>query len=114
MTHAIAPAPLTSRRAALVAAARFEGVGAATCRRTGDSDGERAHLERAHILSRPLALLHVRTHLALLGHALRQHEWREALGQSGRVVVAVPTSWTDGAEAEQHDVPDDLVSLLNW
>ncbi len=51
-----------------------------------------ALLERAHILSQPFAGLHVKVHLRMLGRALRDRRWREALGQLPRLVLAGPGS----------------------
>jgi hypothetical protein len=39
-----------------------------------DSDVEWRHLERAHILSQPWPLPHVRTHAAMLGYAIRARD----------------------------------------
>ena len=49
-------------------------------------------LERAHILSQPFAGLHVKVHFRMLGRALRDRRWREALGQLPRLVLAGPGS----------------------
>jgi hypothetical protein len=105
-------------------AAWSDEVGAAReARRTGDPKGEWAHLERAHILSQPLAATHVRTHLAMFGAAFRHHDVHEALGQVFRMLVAAPGSVTGkypvgntgGANVsafEPMPIPDDLVALL--
>ncbi len=52
------------------------------------------HLERAHIVSQPMAGPHVRTHLAMLRLALRTRRPHEVAGQVFRTVVAAPGSWT--------------------
>ncbi|MDO9176337.1 MAG: DUF3703 domain-containing protein, partial [Actinomycetota bacterium] len=51
-------------------------------------------LEDAHVLSQPLAVAHVRVHLAMFAVGLRLHDWREVVGQAARLVVAAPGSWT--------------------
>jgi len=54
---------------------------ARTARHGGDEAQAWRHLERAHILSQPSAARHTRTHLHMLGHALRRRDHRETLGQ---------------------------------
>jgi hypothetical protein len=49
-------------------------------------------LERAHILSQPWPVPHVRTHAAMIGLAVRQRDTREVVGQLIRVLVAGPAS----------------------
>ena len=81
-------------------------------------------LERAHIVSQPFPILHTRTHLAMLAHALRSRDRREALGQLFRLVVAAPGSVsgryplgnTGGANVSAFapmPIPDDLAPLLS-
>ncbi len=88
-----------------------------------DGAGEWAHLERAHIVSQPLAGLHVRTHGAMFGAALRRRDGRELVGQAFRLVVAGPGSLTGrypvgntgGANVsafEAMDLPADLQALF--
>ena len=100
-----------------------ERIAARDARRGGDERAEWHHLERAHILSQPLAVPHVRTHLAMLAAAMRRHDRTEALGQVVRVVVAAPGSWTgryptgntggaDVSALRPMPVPDDLRRLL--
>lgn len=60
----------------------------------GDFTGEWFHLERAHILSQPVAVRHVRTHVAMLRHGLRARDRREVVGQLFRMLVAGPGSIT--------------------
>jgi hypothetical protein len=60
-------------RPPLTAAWAAERASARTARAAGDIAAEWHHLERAHILSQPVALLHVRTHVAMLGVGLRRH-----------------------------------------
>ena len=61
-------------------------------RAAGDTAGEWRHLERAHILSQPLPVAHVRTHLAMLGNGIRRRDRREIVGQLVRLLVAGPGS----------------------
>jgi len=63
-------------------------------RANGDTATEWSHLERAHVLSQPLAGLHVRTHLAMFGAAVRRRDRHEIAGQAFRLVVAGPGSLT--------------------
>jgi hypothetical protein len=49
-------------------------------------------LERAHVLSQPWPVPHVRTHAAMVGLAARQRDTREIVGQIVRVLVAGPAS----------------------
>jgi hypothetical protein len=89
-------------------------------------DFERAwsHLERAHILSQPLAGAHVRTHGAMLVAAVRRREGKEVLGQLFRLAVAGPGSLTGrypvgntgGADVSAFapmPIPDDLRAILD-
>ncbi|HZR12199.1 MAG TPA: DUF3703 domain-containing protein [Acidimicrobiia bacterium] len=96
---------------------------ARTARVSGDTRAEWAHLERAHVLSQPLAGAHVRTHVAMLATALRRRDRREIVGQLFRTVVAGPASMTGrypvgntgGADVSPFapmPVPDDLRPLL--
>ena len=48
---------------------RSKPLPSARARSIGDERGEWKHLERAHILSQPMAGPHVRTHVAMLGAA---------------------------------------------
>ena len=49
-------------------------------------------LERAHILSQPWPIPHVRSHAAMMRLAIQQRDRRELLGQALRIVVAGPAS----------------------
>jgi Protein of unknown function (DUF3703) len=71
-----------------------ELAAARAARRDHDLVGEWNHLERAHILSQPMAVRHVRTHLSMLAVAGRRRQRREVVGQLFRVLVAAPGSWT--------------------
>ena len=69
-----------------------EHAAARQARTAGDTGAEWHHLERAHILSQPLAAAHVRTHLAMLGYGIRHRDRREITGQLARLLVAGPGS----------------------
>jgi hypothetical protein len=71
---------------------KAENAGARQARSTGDHAAEWTHLERAHILSQPMAVAHVRTHLGMLAFALRRHDLHEIIGQLIRAIVAGPGS----------------------
>ena len=110
-------------RATLRAAWRTERDAARAAGRAGDPALEWRHLERAHILSQPLAGIHLRIHGAMLAAAIRRREVRETVGQLARVVLAAPgsisgrypTGNTGGAGVSAFrpmPVPDDLRPLL--
>jgi hypothetical protein len=110
-------------RAVLRAAWRTERDAARAAQRGGDTTLEWRHLERAHILSQPLAGLHLRTHGVMLAAALRRRDARETIGQVTRVLLAAPGSLsgrypvgnTGGADVSAFRpmaVPDDLRPLL--
>ena len=93
-------------------------------RNRGDNSGEWAHLERAHILSQPMAVAHLRTHFAMLAAGMRRRDRAEVLGQVLRLVVAAPGSWTGrypvgntgGANVSAlrpMPIPDDLRAILD-
>jgi Protein of unknown function (DUF3703) len=97
---------------------------ACAAKRRGDIAEEWRHLERAHVLSQPMAGRHVRTHVAMLGYGLRRRDRREIIGQLVRLVVAAPGTWTGrypvgntgGANVnalEPMPVPDDLKAVLD-
>jgi hypothetical protein len=96
---------------------------ARAARSSGDPSAEWRNLERAHILSQPLAGPHVRTHFAMLTAALRCRDRRELVGQLFRIIVAAPGSITGkypigntgGADVSPFTpmpIPDDLRPLL--
>ncbi len=96
---------------------------ARTARSVGDRPGEWRHLERAHILSQPMAGPHLQTHLLMLGSAWRRRDRHEVLGQLFRLVVAAPGTWTGrypvgntgGADVSAFrpmPIPDDLRAEL--
>ena len=128
--EAVASPPLepasrtTESRRTLLQAWSDERAAARSARSDGDLPGEWRHLERAHILSQPMAVPHVRTHVAMLGAALRRRDRREIVGQLLRLVVAAPGSWTgrypvgntggaDVSALRPMPIPDDLRSFSN-
>lgn len=115
--------PKPDRPEAIRQAWAAERRAARQARADRDPSRERHHLERAHILSQPFALEHVRTHLAMLGYGVRTRDVREIIGQLVRLVVAGPGSAmrryplgnTGGANLsafEPMDIPDDLRAIL--
>src|SRR5215218_7557462 len=100
-----------------------ERAGARDSRARGDGPGEWRHLERAHILSQPMAGPHLRTHLAMLSAGIRRHDRREMIGQALRLIVAAPGTWTgrypvgntggaDVSAVKAMPIPEDLRALL--
>ena len=100
-----------------------EQAAARRARSAGDAAGEWSHLERAHIISQPLAVAHVRTHLAMLGYGVRHRDRREIAGQLARLVVAGPgsalrryplgnTGGADVSAVTPMPIPVDLDALL--
>jgi hypothetical protein len=99
-------------------------LGAARAARSNsDASAEWTHLERAHILSQPMAGPHVRTHVAMFTTALRRRDRHEVVGQLFRMIVAAPGSMTGkypvgntgGADVSAFapmPIPDDLRPLL--
>jgi hypothetical protein len=81
-------------RSRLRAAWSDETAAARAARERGDPAAQWKHLERAHILSQPLAGARVRTHLAMFGYAFRRRDRHEIVGQVLRIIVAAPGSWT--------------------
>lgn len=101
-----------------------ERTAARAARQLNDVEDEWQHLERAHVLSQPMAGPHVRTHVAMLGYGLRRRDRREIVGQLVRLVVAAPGTWTGrypvgntgGANVsalKPMPIPDDLQAVLN-
>lgn len=108
---------------ALRAAWQRERDAADAARLRGRPHDEWHHLGRAHIVSQPLARLHVRTHGAMFAFGWRERDRKEVLGQVFRLLVAGPASLagrypvgnTGGADVkalEPMPVPDDLASLF--
>ena len=88
------PGPSSDASGDLAAAWSIERAAGRNARARGDVAAEWRHLERAHILSQPKALLHMRTHVAMLTAGIRRHDRREVAGQLLRLVVAGPGSLT--------------------
>jgi Protein of unknown function (DUF3703) len=76
------------------------------------------------VLSQPMAVPHVRTHVAMLGYGLRRRDRHEIIGQLVRLVVAAPGTWTrrypvgntGGANVsalKPMPIPEDLRAVLN-
>ena len=101
-----------------------ERSAARQARQRGDIEAEWRHLERAHVLSQPMAVAHVRTHVAMLGYGVRRRDRHEIAGQLLRVVVAAPATWTGrypagntgGANVgatKSMPIPEDLQAALD-
>jgi Protein of unknown function (DUF3703) len=81
-----------------------------------------ARLERAHLLGQPRTVLHVRSHVAMLGWAWRRRTPREITGQLLRIAAAALFTWlwvprgnTGGANIpalRQLPLPADLEAQL--
>src|SRR5918998_6283791 len=119
----IGGAAAPARRDVLRRAWSDEMATARAARARGDVAAAWHHLERAHILSQPMAGPHVRTHVAMLGHGIRRRDRREVLGQIVRLAVAAPGTWTErypvgntgGADVnalQPMPIPDDLRAIL--
>jgi hypothetical protein len=115
---------VSAKRSGLNEAWAHERTAARAARRRADVDDEWRHLERAHVLSQPMAVPHVRTHVAMLGYGLRRRDRREIVGQMVRLVVAAPGTWTGrypvgntgGANVsalKPMPIPDDLQAVLS-
>ena len=115
--------PDKPQRTRLHAAWRRELDAARTARGKGNLGLEWAHLERAHVVSQPLALHHAATHALMLAHGIRRRDRREITGQLFRIAVAAPGSIsrrypvgnTGGADVDPYTpmpIPDDLQPLL--
>ena len=115
--------PKPSDRTAIRDAWRAERRAADQARLVGDANQEWAYLERAHILSQPMAGPHVRTHVSMLGYAVRHRDRHEVVGQLIRLAVAGPGSLTGrypvgntgGANVSAlrpMPIPDDLRGFL--
>ena len=118
-----APPLTTDVRTRVRAAWAVELDAARAARSTGDTSAEWTHLERAHILSQPMAGPRVRTHIAMFGAGIRRRDTHEVIGQLFRVMVAAPGSKTGkypvgntgGANVSAFapmPVPEDLRALL--
>src|SRR5688500_15992581 len=114
---------MTKGRELLLAAWSNERAQAKAARNRGDFSDEWSRLERAHILSQPMIMPHVRTHLAMISYGLRRRDGREIAGQLLRLILAGPGSLTGrypvgntgGANVSAFlpmPVPDDFLILL--
>jgi Protein of unknown function (DUF3703) len=114
---------MNTSNAALRAAWLVETAAATQARRDGEQALEWAHLERAHVLSQPMAGRHIRTHMAMLAAGWRRRDMHEIAGQLMRLVVAGPGSVTGrypvgnpgGANVSAFrpmSMPEDLAALL--
>ena len=83
-----------SNRQRLVAAWAIERQASKDAMRRHDLNTAWARLERAHIISQPIAGRHVRTHLAMLRFAIRARRADEIAGQLFRTIVAAPGTWS--------------------
>ena len=113
----------SDRRRGLEVAWATERNEARTARAEGNAAAEWRHLERAHILSQPMAWPHLVTHASMFSAAWRRRDLREVVGQTARLLLAVPGSVsgrypvgnTGGAGVSAFrpmPIPDDLRSLL--
>jgi hypothetical protein len=84
--------PTPRNKPAIRHAWAVEYTAARDARAAGHTVGEWHRLERAHILSQPLPVAHVRTHLAMLAYGIRHRNRREVIGQLVRLLVAGPGS----------------------
>ena len=109
--------------AAVRAAWRAETAATRAARRAGDPAEQWRRLERAHILSQPLVVAHIRTHADMLSFAVRHRDRHEVVGQIVRLAVAAPgtalrryplgnTGGADVSAVMPMDVPADLLRLL--
>ena len=76
----------------------------------GELDVAYARFERAHILGQAKTRLHVKSHVAFLRWALNARDYREALGQLGRILAAGLLTWLwvpRGIPGERESVPCD-------
>lgn len=116
--------PRPTNKATIRQAWTTERAAAHLARAAGDRAVEWDHLERAHILSQPLAIAHLRTHVAMLGHGIRHRNHHEITGQLIRLLVAGPGSAlgryplgnTGGADVSATvpmSIPVDLQAVLD-
>lgn len=99
-----------------------EWTSAQRARRAGDLSLAFQHLERAHILSQRLTLLHVKSHFGMWHIGWLRRDLRELFGQSTRIVAAalfsriwVPIGNTGGANVSPirpMPLPEDLRTIL--
>ena len=114
---------MTRRQEPLLTAWSNEVAEAKAARNRGDFAGEWSRLERAHILSQPMIMPHIQTHVAMLAYGIRRRDGREVAGQLIRLILAGPGSLTGrypvgntgGAKVSAFlpmSVPDDLLALI--
>lgn len=72
----------------LKSAFAFEVASYHEARRAGDVDQQWRALERAHVLSQPMLLRHLRVHAHMLGLAIRSKDGAETVGQMARLALA--------------------------
>jgi hypothetical protein len=112
------------RQTALRQAWADEHEHARAARARGEAATEWRHLERAHILSQPMARPHLITHGAMVQAAWRRRDRHEVTGQLLRLLLAVPgtlsgrypvgnTGGADVSAFQPMPVPDDLRALLD-
>jgi len=58
----------------------------------GDAESGWRYLERAHVLSQPWAMPHIRVHGVMLRRGFKFHDRKEVVGQLVRIIVAGPGS----------------------
>jgi hypothetical protein len=88
----------------------------------GATDVAFHHLERAHILGQRRTLRHVESHWMMLRLAVSIRDWREAFGQSTRIVAAAIFSriWVPAGNSGRASVsavkpmpiPEDLRAVM--
>jgi hypothetical protein len=115
--------PKPHNAAAIRRAWAGEHAAARQARADGDAAAEWRHLERAHILSQPFAVPHIRTHVAMLHFGIHHRNRREILGQLVRLALAGPgsamrryplgnTGGADVSAVQPMDIPADLQATL--
>jgi hypothetical protein len=116
--------PRPGNKPAIRRARADEHSAARVARAAGDAVTEWRHLELAHILSQPLPIAHVRTHISMLGYAIRHRDRHEVVGQLVRLVVAAPgsalrrypvgnTGGADVSAAMTMAIPSELQAVLD-
>ena len=114
---------MTRGRETLLTAWSNEMAKAKASRNRGDFADEWSRLERAHILSQPMIMPHIQTHVRMFAYGIRRRDGREVVGQLIRLILAGPGSFTGrypvgntgGANVNAFlpmPVPDDLLTLI--
>ena len=107
----------------LLVALKAEIAAYRRARQIGDASAAWRALERAHILSQPLLVQHLRVHALMFGFALRTGDLSEGRGQLARLALAplgaltgrLPwgnTGRSNVSAFEPMPIPDDLQDLL--